>query len=211
MDTNPLSPSKAQLPVVSQRLRSMAARQRAAGHDYYAAISLHNAAVISQNAGHIVDAQGLALEAVAAYEALAFKASEKYSIQTLLATTSFELEIRQEALVHEGLATSSLDAEGDVYAELAYVSAVIGERSRALDYLQRAESLDRLGRLDMEGRHQTVRARALLALPRDPRGALQMLDTLPPGTPLDLATTLSRQYSERFRCCCWVTRARLAL
>ncbi len=96
MDTNPMSPSKAQLPAVSQRLRSMAARQRASGHDYYAAISLHNAAVISQNAGHIVDAQGLALEAVAAYEALAFKASEKYSIQTLLATTSFELGLSAE-------------------------------------------------------------------------------------------------------------------
>ena len=90
-----------------------------------------------------------------------------------------------DAFDHLALATSSEDAEGDVFAELAYALAVTGDRSRALDLLQRADSLDRMGLLDMEGRHQSIRTRALLAMARDPRHSLQMLDAVPTVTPFD--------------------------
>ena len=185
IDTSSMSHTRAPLPVVSNRLRAMAARQRASGHDYYAAVSLHNAAVTSQNAGAFVDAERLGLEALDAYDRLAFPATEKYSIHTLLATAAFELGRVDTALEHVRLATSSEHAEGDVFGELAYVLAAIGDKARALEYLQRAELLERTGRLDMEGRNQAVRTRALLAVSRDPRLSLQMLDVLPSVTPLD--------------------------
>jgi len=190
IDTSPLSQPRAQLPSVSNRLQSMAARQKATGHDYYAAISLHNAAAMSHNAGSFADAARLGLEALDAYDSLVFTANEKYSLHALLATTSFELGRRGDGDAHVDQATSSDDADGDVFGELALVFAVTGEQSRSLDFLQRAESLDRMGRLDMEGRHQALRARALLGLPRDPHNGLLLLDALTPVTHLDFGANV---------------------
>ena len=152
VDASPMSSPRASLPSLARRLQGMARQQRSAGHGYYATISLHNAAIATLNSGAFTDALALGYEALAEYDRLSFPAAERYSTHAVLATALFEVGREHEAETHIELGATQADAHGDVHAECAYISVVTGRNARALHLLERAEALDRVGRLDMEGK-----------------------------------------------------------
>ena len=190
IDSSPMSASRAPLPSLSRRLRQMAADQSARGHDYYSAISLLNAGGSSQNAGFLLDALHLGQEAIDAFDRLAFDPSERQSAYALMAMCSFELDRVEAGNDYIRLATESELTDGDVHADIAYALAAIGEQSRSLHHLTRAEALEPLGRLDMEGRHTAGIVRSMLMMATRPYQAVQQLEGVAPETPLDLGYRL---------------------
>jgi DNA-binding SARP family transcriptional activator len=186
IDASPMSFSRASLPSLARRLRRMALGQIANGHNYYAAISLNNAAVASLNAGACLEAIEIGQDALSVYDELAFSASERYSTHAVLATALFELERIDAGMEHIAIATASGDEDGDVHAELAYLMALSGDRTRSTQLLDRAEALERIGRCDIVGRHLSALARGVLMLGHHPYAVVQMLERLPSDIPLDL-------------------------
>jgi DNA-binding SARP family transcriptional activator len=190
VDASPMSDARASLPSLARRLRRMADRQRASGHDFYAAVSLHNAAIATMNSGAFMDAVALAQEAIDTFDRLAYPPAERFSTHSILATALFELGRFELGLEHLNVGVSSDEADADVCAQAAYLLAVSGRRTRAFQLLDRADMLAKAGRIDLEGRNQTTLARCILMLPRHARIVIQILESLPTDTPLDLGYNL---------------------
>jgi DNA-binding SARP family transcriptional activator/tetratricopeptide (TPR) repeat protein len=186
IDTSTRSSTGTKLPSLARRLIRMANEQALAGHNYYAAISLHNAAIAFLHSGSYADAIDTGHRALETYDLLSFPASEIYSVHSVIATASFELARRDVAEEHIALATSTDLADGDAYAEVACLLALTGQRARSVEMIQRAEALERLGRLDVVGQLMAGVTRGLLLLPQNAAAIPHLIDSLPTEIPLDL-------------------------
>ena len=129
----------------------MSKSQRAAGHTYYAAISLHNGAIAAFAAGRASDAVRLCNGALETFELFAVPPSERYSTHAVLATCWFEIGRPEPGGGAFSLALSSGQEHGDVHAEFAYMYSLVGSRERAEQHLVSADSLFREGLSDLQG------------------------------------------------------------
>ena len=191
-DASPLSLQPVPFAALSRRMEQMSRRQAEAGHTYYAAISLHNAAVAAQAAGEPTDAIRLGHAALAAYENLSASPSEMYSTHAVLAGCFLELGNRPRAEHHINVGTSTGKEHGDVLAELAFLCAVTGQRERAMRMLEGARVLQRHGLSDIQGITIGLRVEAFLSIASHPEQALELLAQIPDERPLDVGDTLNR-------------------
>jgi len=196
VDASPLSPTPVPYATLAARLERMAQSQSQSGHTYYAAISLHNAAIAAIAAGRFKDAVRLANDALAAFDHLSFAASERYSTYAVLTNCWFELGDRERADECMGMALASGAEHGDVPAEFAYLLAVTGERDRSERMLATAVDLERNGLSDLQAMATATMTRVVLDIGADPRTALQVLGGLPRERPLDVGDTLARDALE---------------
>lgn len=196
IDASPLSRSRVPYAVLARRMEQMSVTQAAAGYSYFAAISLHNAAVASQSAGDPKWAIQLGERALADFEEFSDLPAETYSTHALLARCWLEIgdPIRAEQHIVDGL--SSGREHGDVPAEFALLCAVTGQRERAVRMLEGARALMRSGLSDIQGSTTSLRAEAFLALGNAPARALELLGQIPDERPLDVGDTLGRQLFE---------------
>ena len=193
VDASPASPSPARYTDLAMRLEEMSRRQAGAGHPYYAAVSLHNAAIAESAAGRPARAIALASNALQAFEHMQSPPSERYSTHAVLAACHFELGARHHAEQEVSLSISSGEEHGDVHAEVAFLSAAIGDRVRAGRMLEIADIRNSQGLTDLQAITTATFARALLAAPTDPALALTLLGRLPSERPLDVGDTLTHQ------------------
>ncbi len=181
------------LPVLGRRLVAMARTQQEAGHDFYCAISLHNATVAYLNAGDYEAALGAAQDAMRAFDALSFAAPERLSTESLVTICRLETGESLGPLDHQLGAGATPKEFADVPAELAVACLVLGERQQALELISRAETRHREGRSDVLGVAITEVAKALADLPSHPALAVGLLQTPTFEGPLDLGHTLARK------------------
>ena len=90
VDASPLAVRRSSLPALGHRLAAMAERQSQAGLKFYAAISLHNAAVAYLKSADLKSALRLSDLALAAFDELPFPAPERLSTRAILATAQLE-------------------------------------------------------------------------------------------------------------------------
>jgi DNA-binding SARP family transcriptional activator len=196
VDASPLAPMPVPFATLASRMARMAKTQRDAGHTYFAAISLHNAAIAALAAGNVRDAVRLAEEALGAFDALTFPASERYSAYVLLATCAFEGGDSRRGEEYLELALGSGHEHADVHADAALLFAAVGNRERADSLLFSADALEKNGLSDLHATTTATLARALLSLPADPERALALLDRIPRERPLDVGGSLAREVVE---------------
>ncbi len=192
LDASPFAPSPISVPSLVQRLVAMSRSQLAGGHSYYAAISLHNAAIAELVAGHASEAIRLGERALDQYDQLSFPASERYSTHALLATSWMELGEtgRAEQQIELGLASGS--EHGDVHAEFAYLFALIGRRQRAEEMLVRADIQRGRGLSDIQADATSAIARAFLHLTSAPKRSIDYMEAQPRERPLDVGDSLAQ-------------------
>lgn len=193
VDASPVSPTPARYPDLATRLERMSKRQTTEGHPYYAAISLHNASIAEAAAGRPRKAIALASRALQAFDHMESPPAERYSTHAVLAACRLELGERDQAEQEIALSLSSGEGHADVYAELAYLAATIGDVPRAERMLALADMRGHEGLTDLQAITTATLARALLAAPANPAEALFLLDTLPRERPLDVGDTLADQ------------------
>jgi DNA-binding SARP family transcriptional activator len=196
IDASPLSVTAVPYSVLARRLENMSHSQALAGHTYYAAISLHNAAIAAFAAGDAPGAVRLCHLALSAFETLAVSASESYSTHAVLAACWFELGEAKRAEEHIELGLSSGKEHGDVHAEFAYLYALVGQRERAAHMLAGADSLRRDGLSDLQGITTATVARAFLSMATAPDDSLEVLGQLARDRPLDVGDSLAHQALE---------------
>jgi hypothetical protein len=180
--------------VLARRMERMAERQAATGHSYFAAISLHNAALTMLAAGKFTEAQELAKAALVAFDQLPGIDTERYSTHAVLAICALEQGQVANGEEHIRTALSSGMERGDVHAECAYSLATIGEQARAAHLLLTAADLERQGRSDITAAINTIFTRALLNLSTRPTESLTELGEIPEVMPLDTGYDLDRQF-----------------
>jgi DNA-binding SARP family transcriptional activator/thioredoxin-like negative regulator of GroEL len=193
VDASPLVDRRTDLPTLAERLMGMARRQAAGGYDFFAAVSLHNAAVAFRNAAQFKDAIKVATKALAAFELLPFPAPERFSTHAILASALWEAGAVEAADEQVQAATSEGDEFADVAAELAFDELAMGNRKGAAVLLARAESLVRQGRTDAVATHVTQAARAFAHLPNNPKQAISLLTAEVVDAPLDFGHLIARQ------------------
>ncbi len=192
IDASPLSRGRVPYAVLARRMEQMSATQAAAGYSYFAAISLHNAAVASQSAGDPRLAIQLAERALAAFDEFPELPAETYSTHAVLAGCWLELGDRVRAEQHFVDGLSSGREHGDVPAEFALLYAVTGQRDRAVRMLEGARALMQNGLSDIQGNTTSLRAEAFLAIANAPDRALELLNQIPEERPLDVGDSLRR-------------------
>jgi DNA-binding SARP family transcriptional activator len=190
VDASPLSPTPVSFPALSQRLQRMAERQAQAGHSYYAAISLHNAAIAEMNAGRFQEAMRVASLALDAFDSLAVQSIDRHSTHPIIAECALELGRLSEAEEEIRTALASGTEEGDVHASCAHSLAVIGEIERSSLLLLSGDALERRGHSDLQAAAIALLTRSFIRLPVDPNGALGMLRSMDLNSPLDLGFNL---------------------
>ncbi len=194
VDSSPSSTAPASFPELAKRLERMAEAQARAGYDYYAAISLHNAAIAQVSSGNFREAMRLGSDALKSFDRLESAVPVTYSSHAVLATSALELGLVAESQSEFAMALSSDKADGDVYAECGFLAAAIGRQEEARDLLAAAERLRSQGRSDTSGLFFAAFADALLLIPTRPHVALRTLEQLPVDVPLDLGLGLQRQF-----------------
>jgi DNA-binding SARP family transcriptional activator len=192
IDASPLSHPRVPYAVLARRMEQMSFAQEAAGYSYFAAISLHNAAVASHSAGDPKWAIQLGERALAAFERFPDLPSETYSTHAHLARCCLDIGDRNRAEQHFVVGLSSGREHGDVPAEFALLCAITGQRERAVRMIEGARALMRSGLSDIQGTTTSLRAEAFLALATAPVRAIELLDQIPEERPLDVGDTLSR-------------------
>jgi DNA-binding SARP family transcriptional activator len=155
-------------------LSSLAERQSRAGYHFFSGISFHNAAWYEISRARYEPAVQLGNRALEEFAKGPGLPTEVASTHSLLALCAWELGIPQTATLATQTAVAFPGAEVDVFAESAYVAAIVGDSNRARDELRQAgHSIDRS---DFGSRAQVVNAWALLALsegnPETARGHL---------------------------------------
>lgn len=192
LDASPLAPSPISVPSLVQRLVGMSRSQLAGGHGYYAAISLHNAAIAELVAGHAAEAIRLGQRALDQYDQLSFPVSERYSTHAVLATSWMEIgdERRAEEQVELGLSSGSEHA--DVHAEFAYLFALIGRRQRAEEMLVLGDIQRGRGLSDIQAEATSAIARAFLHLTSAPGRSIECMEAQPRERPLDVGDSLAQ-------------------
>lgn len=192
IDASPLSRTRVPYAVLARRMEQMSITQAAAGYSYFAAISLHNAAVAAQSAGDPQGAIQLGERALTAFQRLADVPADTYSTHAILARCWLEIGDRARAEQHFIDGLSSGREHGDVPAEFALLCAVTGDLDRAARMLEGARALMSSGLSDIQGSTTSLRAEAFLALATAPDRALELLGQIPDERPLDVGDTLSR-------------------
>ncbi|MGI8928123.1 MAG: hypothetical protein ACR2H0_01475 [Candidatus Limnocylindrales bacterium] len=189
LDASHLSSVQLSYPGLVRRLENMAKSQLVSGHAYYAAISLHNAAIAESVAGNPADAIRLCENALETFDRLSYPASERYSTYAVLATCWSEIgdSARAEEHIRLGLLTGGEHA--DVPASFAYLCARIGERERAERMLTSVDALERRGLSDIEAAGVAAVSRAFLHLASNPERSLELMAQLPRERPLDVGHT----------------------
>ena len=196
VDASPLSPTPVPYATLAARMERMARTQRDAGHTYYAAISLHNAAIAFVAAGRAKDGVRLAEQALAAFDQLTFAAPERYSTYAVLANCWLELGDKQRSSEYMMLGLATGAERADVHSEFALLLAITGEPERAQQLLISSDNLGRSGLSDMQGITTAMLAQAVLLLGSAPSGALEVLARIPRERPLDVGDTLARDVLE---------------
>jgi DNA-binding SARP family transcriptional activator len=191
MDASPYAEMPISLPNLVQRLLEMAKAQLRGGHSFYAAISLHNAAIAESVAGHPSEAIRIGEAALEQYDRLSFPASERYSTHALMAACWLELGDIARADEHVQLGLSSGGEHGDVHAEFAYLFALIGRRQQAGEMLMRAELQRRRGLSDLQADGTSVIATAFLNLAQNPHASYELMAEIPRERPLDVGDSLA--------------------
>ena len=180
------------LPALARRLRSMAVAQKAVGHSFYAAVSLHNAAVASMMAGQYAAAVRDGDAALAAFRLVPFYASEQLSTHAVMSLCYLELGNRHAATSHVREALASAREFADVPAELSFAAHITGDRDMASELLLRARLLESNGNSDMMGSALIQAAAAIGELDTDPNSAVARLRE-PIDSPLDFGYSISRR------------------
>jgi DNA-binding SARP family transcriptional activator/tetratricopeptide (TPR) repeat protein len=193
VDASSMSLSPVSYPELARRMERMSRDQAKAGHDYYAAVSLHNAAIAETASGKFTEAIRLSEAALAVYDRLRFPAAEQYSTHALLAGCWLELGVQQRAEEHIDLSLKTRAEHADVHVDLAYLSALIGRRDRAEQLLVSAADLVRQGFSDIHARSLAILVRVLMRLGDDAAGALVVLRELPSERPMDVGATLAQE------------------
>jgi LuxR family maltose regulon positive regulatory protein len=193
IDSSSMAATPVPFAALGKRMMKMASSQLTSGHTYYAAISLHNAAITMLAAGHVNEAEEAALQALDVFDNLPGVDSERYSTHAVLALCDLEQGRGASADRHIATALSSGSERGDVHAESAYALATIGESARAEQLLATANDLATQGRSDLTGSIITSFTHALLVGPRDPERGLDQLRAVPHTMPLDTGYDLDRQ------------------
>ena len=191
VDASPLSPVSVSYPSLVRRLEGMFQSQLQAGHTYYAAISLHNAAIVELVVGHPAEAVRIGERALHAFDQLSFPASERYSTHAVLAACWLEQGDTERAEEQFRLGLSTGAEHADVHAEYAYLCALTGDRERAEQMLVSADALLRQGLSDLQAVATTALARAFLSLAENPEDALDVMARQPRERPLDMGDTLA--------------------
>ena len=193
VDASSLAPTPSTYGALARRLERMAMVQSKAGHSYYAAISRHNASLMSLAAGRFDEAQALANEALDTFDLIPGVDNERFSTHAVLTMCSFEMGDSAGGEEHLRTALSSGAERGDVHADIAYALAMIGDFTRASQLLLSSMDLRREGRSDVTGDIVSGFARALMTVSREPDGAASILASLPRGLPLETGYDLDRQ------------------
>jgi len=193
VDASSMSLSPVALPVLAARLRHMARRQQADGHDFYSAISLHNASIAALNSADYETALRSASEALEAFGRLSFAAPERHSTHSVIALCHLELGNVREAEQEIEIATKHGKEFADVPAELAIAFLARGDRQRGLELIANAEVLQRDGRSDALGVAITQAATAMSRLPTNAAEAVTILSAPGFEGPLDLGHPVARQ------------------
>jgi LuxR family transcriptional regulator, maltose regulon positive regulatory protein len=186
LDSSPQSEAPASLAELSARLQRMAKAQEAAGYDYYAAISLHNAAVAALHSGRLEAALRIGLSALDRFHHLPAQLPEKSSSHAMLATVLLELGRTVESDQHVAAALAAGTEHADVDAEIAYLLAATGDRSRAAHLVRTAIDRDRDGHSDLVAKWMMAVVQAYVRLPLEPLAALDLVEPAPGGFPLNL-------------------------
>lgn len=179
---------------LADRMVRMAEGQAARGHSYFAAISLHNAAITMLTVGRPAEAKRLAAAALDAFNRVPGLDTEKFSTHAVLARIAFELGDQRSGEEHLRIALSSGAAHGDVHAECAYTLAMIGDQTRAHQLLLTAYELEREGKSDVTGLLNSASARALINLTTRPDEVIGDLAAIPSAMPLDTGYDLDRHF-----------------
>ncbi|CAN5670384.1 BTAD domain-containing putative transcriptional regulator [soil metagenome] len=195
-DASPQSAVPSTLSEISARLQRMAKAQDAARYGYYAAISLHNAAICEMFAANMRGASALGHMALDHFERLSIRPPEFYSTQSVLAVASLERGQRPVAEQHMALATSTGSEHADVPAAMAYCRALMGDLVTANRLLASAQQLHEKGHSDLVALSTMAETRALMMLPGQPAAALDALTQVPRDHPLDLGFGMTRSVLE---------------
>lgn len=193
LDGSSASETLVPFPVLAHRLELMSDEQAKAGHAYYAAISLHNAAQTYWIAGRAKDGWELGLRALESFDRIHGADGERYSTFAVMANCAFELGDIVAGEERLRAALSSDRERGEVHAETAYTLATIGEQARASQLLLTSADLEREGLSDVTGQLIATFAQALLLIPKDSREAIALLDRIPAAMPLDMGYDLERR------------------
>lgn len=180
------------LPSLGRRLVQMADQERREGHWFFSGISFHNACCAFLNAGDYANSLETGEAALESFRHLGYQPVEATATHSVLATCLFELGRNDDAFKHAEHALNGQEL-ADVPAELAVAHAALGLRSKALEYLGRAETLTREGRTDTGAAPLVDWARAAVALPDHPREAVALLQGATADALLDLGQVLHRR------------------
>jgi DNA-binding SARP family transcriptional activator len=166
---------------VADLLSSLGERQSRGGHHFFAGVSFHNAAWYEVAPGNYEHAVIYGNRAISEFAKAPGPVPEMASTYSLLAVCAWELGDVQAALVATDAAIAIPGAAVDVFAESAYVAAIVGDYERAHDGLRRASRS--VGPWDVGIRAQVENSRAILALAEgEPATAQHFLpDGLPQG------------------------------
>ncbi|MGZ8800936.1 MAG: tetratricopeptide repeat protein, partial [Aeromicrobium sp.] len=178
VDASPLAHVPVPYATLAHRMKQMSEEQGQSGHNYYAAISLHNAALTLVAAGRFKEAVTVANQALDVFDRFPGVDHERYSTHAVLALCAYELGDAQEAEERIRTALSSGKERGDVHAECAYALLAVGEHSRASQLLLTAADLQREGRSDVAGDLIAAFSKALMVMPSDPNVAISLLSDI---------------------------------
>ena len=123
-------------------LRGLAAHQRDANLQYFAGVTLHNAAFAELSRGNYAEARELARQAIKSFERAEDDYGVSASTHSTEATAIAELGDLEEGLRLANASATNPDATADAIADAAYMHAVCGRLSRARSLLARYERGD---------------------------------------------------------------------
>lgn len=191
VSTSSHNPRPISLSLVGRRLMEMSDDFSSTGHDFYAAVAVHNATVTYLNAGHYAESVTAGHGALEAFGRLPFFAAEQLSTHAVLSLAYRELDRNEEARFHarEALATGREFA--DVPAELSFAAYISGDRENAAELLVRARLLEGQRQSDLAGTALVEAASAVQELDLDASAAAARI-TRPVEIPLDLGLSLGR-------------------
>ena len=121
-------------------LMALGRQQVNSGHHYFAGISFHNAMTLELARGRFEAAVHLGNDALAQFSLVPSHAAEAGSTKATLATCAWELGQIENATTLSQEAGHVPGAHADVFAEMAYVAAVVGDADRAELLLREAKT-----------------------------------------------------------------------
>jgi ATP/maltotriose-dependent transcriptional regulator MalT len=171
-------------------LSELGERQAQAGQHFFAAISLHNAAMYDLAQGRFLAALGFADRALSEFGRATGDFAEGLSTRAVIATACLELGYTERAEEETRHLLSSKEADPDAYLDGAWNAAITGDHERALEFRHKAEESSRLLTPNAGMRVLLDRCSAWpqspRALPRQQTGSL----TTRPGSPLSRTSSL---------------------